>query len=91
MFEQSRRKPDGGGGMQPAVLAQGHGLAERQHGPVQEDGGAIDAENFTQKQQELFEHGLGIQGMREDGRKIAQDAEGLRRVDRAGGSGFRRA
>ena len=50
-----RRRRAGG-----AVLPGDSGFAERQHGTVQENGGAIDAENFAEKQQELFQHRLGI-------------------------------
>src|SRR5208282_1806828 len=76
MFEQTRRKADGGDGTQTAAVLRQRGFRERR-GTVQENGGAVDAENFAEEQQELFQHRLGVQRMGENGREIAQHIERL--------------
>ena len=44
-------------------------------GAVQKNRGAVDAQDFAEKQKELLQHRLGIQRVGEDGRKIAQHFE----------------
>ena len=52
---------------------------QRRARAVQKNGGAVDAQDFAEEQQKLFQHRLGVQRVREDGRKIAQHVERLRR------------
>ena len=85
IFKQARRKADGGGGAQAAAVLRRSRIGERRERAVQENGGAIDAEDFAEEQKELLQHRLGIQRMGEDGRKIAQHVEGLRRAGEAAG------
>src|SRR3974377_2454783 len=89
MFQQARGKSDGGGRAQTVVPARRHRFAQRQGGAIQKNSGAIDTENLAEEQQKLFEHGLRIQGMGENGRKIAQNAQGLRRIGGATRKQFR--
>ena len=92
MFEQSGGKTDGGHRAQAAAVLRRRRFGERRAGAVEKNGGAVDAEDFTEKQQELSQHGLGVQRMGEDGREIAQHVERLRRIDEAaGGRQFGRA
>ncbi len=81
MFEQAGGEADGGGGAEPAAILRRHHPVERRDRAVEENGGAVDAQNFAQEEQELFQHRLGVQRMREDGREIAQHVERLRGVD----------
>ena len=87
MFEQAGGKADGGRGAEPAAVFRRQRLGERRDRAVEENGGAVDAQDFAEEQQELFQHRLGVQRMRQDGRKIAQHVERLRGVDEAGGVG----
>ena len=82
MFEQAGRNPDGRGGAQPAAVFGRKHFVQRRNRAVQKNRGAVDAQDFAQQQQELFQHRLGVQRVREDRGKIAQHVERLRRVCR---------
>ena len=60
-------KPDGAGGAQPPAFLQAGASPKRAERLPQENGGAVDAEDFAQQQQELLEHAFGVERMGEDG------------------------
>ena len=82
MFEQAGRKADGGRGAQAGGRLPARGAsASGAHGRFRKMAARLTLRDFAEKQQELFQHRLGVQRMGQDGRKIAQHVEGLRRVD----------
>jgi len=58
---------------------------------VEKNGGAVDAQGFAEELQEIVSTSLGIQRMRQDGRKTAQHVRGSAGVDEPGGIGRRPA
>ena len=79
MLEQARSETDGAGGAEPAGISWTRGDTESAGLLAQEQGSAIHSDQFAQEQKKLLEHGLGIQGVRENSGKIAEKPQGLRR------------
>ena len=77
MFEQPVGQTDGRSRAQPPRVFRRHDLGERRTRTVEKNGGAVDAQNVAEKLQKLFQHRLGIERVREDGRKIPQHVQRL--------------
>ncbi|MGD0615552.1 MAG: hypothetical protein ABSA69_08955 [Verrucomicrobiota bacterium] len=77
VFEQRRGKAYGAGCAQPAAFFEAQSFAQPVSRLADENGGAVDADQFAQQEQELLEHGIGVERIRQDGRKAAQGAQAL--------------
>ncbi len=77
MLKQARRQTDGRCGPQLAPLLRRRALARPMRRLVQEHRRAIDPDQLPQHQQELPQHGVGVQGVRQDGGEPAQGTETL--------------
>ena len=96
--EQAGRQADGTRGSQPARCLEGGGIAEHAWRLAQENGGAVDAEDFAQQQEKFLQQQVRLEAVAQDRREIAQHAEqfgrgavmvadGLGRGGWTGGSG----
>src|ERR1051326_2274918 len=82
MLEQSCEKTYRCGGPQTAGFASRSRLFKRTGWDAKENGCPIDADDFAQEHQKLFQHRLQIQRMRQDAGKIAKHAQSMRRSNR---------
>ena len=71
VVQQFWNDADGAGGFEPTGFRRSGAAVHPVIRLAEKNGGTVDAEHFAQLEQKLFEHGLGIQRVREDGGKPA--------------------
>ena len=79
IIHQARRKADGAGRAQLAVILRRARGGHRGRRTAQENAGAIHAENAAQQHEEFLEQRFGAQAVRENAREISEHLERARR------------
>lgn len=75
VFEEALGESDCAGGVEETFCGAGAWIDEGAAGGAEEDGGAIDAEDFAELQEELFEESFGAERVAEDGGEIAEGVQ----------------